>query len=130
MLGVPREDKHLFHAWTAAIVAGADIGPVSDTTEWDCASRQARQELGQYLVGLAEQRRGRPTGDMLSDSINEPDPAVRRTEVELASTTVLLFVAGHETTVNLIANGVLTLLRHPDELSRLRADPGLLRHER
>ncbi|WP_326777947.1 hypothetical protein [Streptomyces sp. NBC_01445] len=55
LLGVPPEDEHLFHAWTAAIIAGADIGPVSDTTERDRASRQARQELGQYLVGLAEQ---------------------------------------------------------------------------
>lgn len=63
---------------------------------------------------------------MLSDFVNEPDPALQLTEVELASTAVLLFLAGHETTVNLIANGVLTLLRHPDELSRLRADPGLL----
>ncbi|MFE5023232.1 cytochrome P450 [Streptomyces sp. NPDC056656] len=72
--------------------------------------------MGQYLVGLAEQRRGRPTGDMLSDFINEPDPALRLTEEELAATPVLLFLAGHETTVNLSANGVLTLLRHPDEL--------------
>ncbi|MFD7775483.1 cytochrome P450 [Streptomyces sp. NPDC001939] len=126
LLGVPPEDEPLFHAWTTAIIAGADIGPESDTAERDRAARQARQELGQYLVGLAEQRRGRPTGDMLSDFINEPDPAFRLTEEELAATTVLLFLAGHETTVNLIANGVLTLLRHPDELSRLRADPGLL----
>ncbi|MFF1398494.1 cytochrome P450 [Streptomyces sp. NPDC058287] len=126
LLGVPPEDEPLFHAWTAAIIAGADIGPESDTAERDRAARQARQELGKYLVGLAEQRRGRPTGDMLSDFINEPDPAFRLTEEELAATTVLLFLAGHETTVNLIANGVLTLLRHPDELSRLRADPGLL----
>ncbi|MER7201202.1 hypothetical protein CG723_22955 [Streptomyces sp. CB01635] len=51
---------------------------------------------------------------------------MRLTEVQLASTTVLLFLAGHETTVNPIANGVLTLLRHPDELSRLRGNPGLL----
>jgi cytochrome P450 len=126
LLGVPREDESLFQAWTDAIVASADIGPDEDTTERDKAGLQARQEMGRYLVNLAEQRRGRPTGDMLSDLINEPDPALRLSVEELAENTILLFIAGHETTVNLITNGVLTLLRRPDELDRLRRDPGLL----
>lgn len=126
LMGVPREDEALFQGWTDVIVASADIGPDEDTTERDKAGLQARQEMGGYLVNLAEQRRGRPTGDMLSDLINEPDPALRLTADELAETTILLFIAGHETTVNLITNGVLTLLRRPDELDRLRRDPGLL----
>jgi cytochrome P450 len=126
LMGVPREDESLFQAWTDAIVASADIGPDEDTTERDKAGLQARQEMGRYLVNLAEQRRGRPTGDMLSDLINEPDPALRLSVEELAENTILLFIAGHETTVNLITNGVLTLLRRPDELDRLRRDPGLL----
>ncbi|MCW7942993.1 cytochrome P450 [Streptomyces hygroscopicus] len=126
LLGVPREDESLFQAWTDAIVASADIGPEEDTTERDKAGMQARQEMGRYLVDLAEQRRERPTGDMLSAFVNEPDPALRLTVEELAETTILLFIAGHETTVNLITNGVLTLLRQPDQLDRLRRDPGLL----
>lgn len=126
LMGVPREDEPLFQAWTDAIVASADIGPEEDTTERDKAGVNGRQEMGRYLVNLAEQRRDRPTGDMLSDFINEPDPALRLTVEELAQTTILLFIAGHETTVNLITNGVLTLLRQPDQLDRLRRDPGLL----
>ncbi|MFD4946047.1 cytochrome P450 [Streptomyces sp. NPDC058239] len=126
LLGVPREDETLFQTWTDVIVASADIGPEEDTTERDQAGIRARQEMGRYLVNLAEQRRDRPTADMLSAFINEPDPALRLTDEELAETTILLFIAGHETTVNLIANGVLTLLRQPDQLDRLRREPGLL----
>ncbi len=82
--------------------------------------------MGGYLLGLAEQRHGSPTDDLLSAFINEPDPAQRLTPEELAETAILLLIAGHETTVNLITNGVLTLLRRPDQLERLRDDPDLL----
>ncbi|MEV0493334.1 cytochrome P450 [Streptomyces atratus] len=126
LLGVPREDEPLFRQWSDVLVATADVKPEKDTTEQDRAGHQARAEMGQYLVDLAEQRRGRPSDDMLSAFINEPDPAMRLTREELAGTAILLLIAGHETTVNLITNGVLTLLRHPDQLDRLRRDPDLL----
>ncbi|WP_328390281.1 cytochrome P450 [Streptomyces sp. NBC_00400] len=126
LMGVPREDESLFQGWTEALVASADIGPEEDTTERDKAAIKARQEMGRYLVDLAEQRRGRPTDDMLSAFINEPDPALQLSNEELADTTILLFIAGHETTVNLITNGVLTLLRQPRQLDRLRREPDLL----
>lgn len=126
LLGVPRDDEPLFRAWSDAIVASADVGPEQDTTQRDEAARQARGEMGRYLVNLAEQRRGRPGADMLAAFVNEPDPAMRLTREELAETAVLLLIAGHETTVNLITNGVLTLLRHPDQLDLLRRNPVLL----
>ncbi|YCK38245.1 cytochrome P450 [Actinomadura sp. ATCC 39365] len=126
LLGVPREDEPRFREWSDAIVASADVGTGDDTTERDRAGRQARADMGRYLVDLAEQRRGNPGDDMLSAFVNEPDPAMRLTREELAETAVLLLIAGHETTVNLITNGVLTLLRHPDQLDRLRDDPRLL----
>ncbi|WP_055591329.1 cytochrome P450 [Streptacidiphilus griseoplanus] len=126
LLGVPREDEPRFREWSDVIVASADVTTGEDTTERDRAGRQARYEMGAYLVGLAEQRRGRPTGDMLSAFANEPDPAKRLTLEELAETAVLLLIAGHETTVNLITNGVLTLLRQPEHLDLLRREPGLL----
>lgn len=125
LLGVPREDEPLFRAWSDAIVAAADVRPDEDTGT-DKAGDQARMEMGGYLVNLAEQRRGQPSDDMLSAFVNEPDPALRLTQEELAETSVLLLIAGHETTVNLIANGVLTLLRRPEQLDRLRREPGLL----
>ncbi|MFJ7910377.1 cytochrome P450 [Kitasatospora sp. NPDC096204] len=127
LLGVPQEDEPQFRQWSDAIVASADLRPDEESSaERDRAGEQALIELGQYLVNLAEQRRNDPTGDMLSTYINEPDPAMRLTREELAQTAVLLLIAGHETTVNLITNGVLTLLRHPDQLDRLRREPELL----
>ncbi|MET9086978.1 cytochrome P450 [Streptomyces sp. NPDC004237] len=126
LLGVPREDEPLFRAWSDALVAAADVRPEDDSAEEDKAGDQARMEMGGYLVNLAEQRRGDPGDDMLSAFVNEPDPALRLTQEELAETAVLLLIAGHETTVNLITNGSLTLLRHPEQLDRLRRDPGLL----
>ncbi|MFF0630196.1 cytochrome P450 [Streptomyces sp. NPDC004296] len=126
LLGVPREGEPLFAAWSDALITAADVRPDQDTTEVDEAGNQARIEMGGYLVDLAEQRRGRPTDDMLSAFVNEADPALRLTQEELATTAVLLFIAGHETTVNLITNGVLTLLRQPEHLDQLRSDPALL----
>ncbi|WP_406499153.1 cytochrome P450 [Streptomyces sp. NBC_00846] len=126
LLGVPREDEPLFREWSDAVVASADVTPGEDSTERDRTGEQARIEMGQYLVDLAEQRRGRPSDDMLSAFVNEPDPALRLSRAELAETAVLLLIAGHETTVNLITNGVLTLLRHPGHLDQLRREPGLL----
>ena len=125
LLGVPPEDQPAFREWSDAVVDAADIRPGEDP-ERERTGLQARTEMGRYLVGLAEQRRGHPGDDMLSAFVNEPNPACRLTREELAVTSVLLLVAGHETTVNLIANGVLTLLRHPDQLDRLRREPDLL----
>jgi cytochrome P450 len=127
LLGVPRQDEPMFREWTDMIIAAADIGSeTDDTAERDKAGVLARQEMGQYLLNLADRRKERPTEDMLSAFANEPDPALRLTSDELATTAVLLLIAGHETTVNLITNGVLTLLRRPDQLDLLRRDPDLL----
>jgi cytochrome P450 len=126
LLGVPREDEPLFRAWSDALVTAADVRPGQDTTEQHEGGDRARIEMGGYLVSLAEQRRGHPQDDMLSAFVNEPDPELRLTQEELAETAVLLLIAGHETTVNLIANGVLTFLRRPEHLDQLRRDPDLL----
>ncbi|GII57609.1 putative cytochrome P450 [Planotetraspora thailandica] len=126
LLGVPREDEPVFREWSATIIDSADIKPGADPTERRRVGGRARVEMGRYLVDLAEQRRGHPRDDMLSAFVNEPDPAGLLTREELAATAVLLLIAGHETTVNLITNGVLTLLRHPGQLERLRREPELL----
>ncbi|MGW7409402.1 cytochrome P450 [Streptomyces sp. NPDC054833] len=126
LLGVPREDEPLFRTWSDALVTAADVRPGEDPTERHQVGNRAQLEMGGYLVDLAERRRGHPTDDMLSAFVNEPDPALRLTRDELAQTAILLLIAGHETTVNLITNGVLTLMRHPEQLDLLRHDPGLL----
>ncbi|GAA3810177.1 cytochrome P450 [Sphaerisporangium flaviroseum] len=126
LLGVPREDEPVFREWSATIIDFADIRPGQDPAERRTIGEQALTEMGRYLVDLAEDRRGHPGDDMLSAFVNEPGPGGAFTREELAATAVLLLVAGHETTVNLIANGALTLLRHPDQLDRLRRVPDLL----
>lgn len=114
------------HAWTESIIAGFDLTPGQDEEARTRAAREARRGMAAYLSGLAESRRGHPSGDLLSDLANDHGPDGSLTPGELMVTAVLLLIAGHETTVNLITNGMLTLLRHPDALALLRADPGLV----
>ncbi|MER6537838.1 cytochrome P450 [Streptomyces sp900105755] len=124
LLGVPREDEPRFRAWVDPIVAGLD--PDSRTADESAKTAQeARLQLGMYLNGLAEQRTKEPRDDMLSDLVHSHGPDGAMTTMEVLSTSVLLLIAGHETTVNLITNGMLTLLRYPQYLERLRNDPGL-----
>ncbi|MGN5377987.1 cytochrome P450 [Streptomyces lasalocidi] len=124
LLGVPREDEPRFRAWVDPIVAGLD--PDSRTSADSArAAQEARLQLGMYLSGLVEQRTRDPRDDLLSDLVNSRGPDGSLTMMEVLATAVLLLIAGHETTVNLITNGMLTLLRYPDVLRRLARDPGL-----
>ncbi|MFF2330435.1 MULTISPECIES: cytochrome P450 [unclassified Streptomyces] len=125
LLGVPREDEALFHSWADTIAAGLDPDPGQDPGERRRVTQQARAELGKYLAGLIDERGGAPRDDMLSALVTQHGPDGRMTRMEVLSTAALLLIAGHETTVNLITNGMLTLLRNPDVLERLRNDPGL-----
>ncbi|MFD0400818.1 cytochrome P450 [Kitasatospora sp. NPDC127121] len=126
LLGVPREDEPRFHAWSETLIAGFDPTPDSDPSERQQAATQARMEMGLYLGELAESRRGKPSDDLLSAFVNDPGPSGGFTQTELMATAVLLLIAGHETTVNLITNGALTLLRHPESLELLRDKPELM----
>ena len=124
LLGVPREDEPRFRVWADAFIEAID------PTTGDFASRrrrrnQANAELGRYLGELADGRREHPGDDMLSGLVTDDGPEGRLSLEELMSNAALLLVAGHETTVNLITNGMLTLLRHPDILQRLRRQPDL-----
>ena len=75
------------------------------------------------MRALARERRTTPTGDLISAMAQVVDDGVRLTEDELIGTCVLLLNAGHEATVNVTGNGWWALLRHPEQLTRLRADP-------
>ncbi|MFE5625094.1 cytochrome P450 [Streptomyces virginiae] len=126
LLGVPHEDEPRFHGWADTIAASLDPDPDADPGERPKATTDAQMELGMYLAGLIEERRKNPGEDMLSQlaAVNEePDGAMSTPEI--ISTAALLLIAGHETTVNLITNGMLTLLRHPDVLQRLREEAQL-----
>ncbi|MHA5052986.1 cytochrome P450 [Streptomyces sp. SD15] len=125
LLGVPPEDEARFHTWADTLAAGLDPDPDADPDERAKVTQSARMELGMYLSGLIEERRKKPGDDMLSELATGHGPDGAMTTMELLSSAVLLLVAGHETTVNLITNGMLTLLRNPDVLGRLREDPKL-----
>jgi cytochrome P450 len=83
-------------------------------------------EFRAYLDGLFAERRARPGSDLISALLQADEQGDALTDTELYSMIVLLVVAGHITTVSLIGNAVLALLRHPDQLEALRADPGLM----
>ncbi|MFE0580332.1 cytochrome P450 [Streptomyces sp. NPDC058874] len=125
LLGVPREDEPRFHVWADTLAASLDPDPDGDPGQRAKSMTDARMELGMYLAGLIEERRKNPGDDMLSQLATSDGPDGAMTTMEALSTSALLLIAGHETTVNLITNGMLTLLRHPDVLQRLREDPAL-----
>lgn len=125
LLGVPREDEPKFHVWADTLAASLDPDPDADPAERQRKTHDSRMELGMYLAGLIEQRRKDPGEDMLSQLAVGHGPDESMSTMELLSTAALLLIAGHETTVNLITNGMLTLLRNPDVLARLRQEPGL-----
>ncbi|MET7285482.1 cytochrome P450 [Streptomyces sp. NPDC005573] len=118
LLGVPDMDRAEFRKITTEVVA-----PTSEQAEYDAVVR-----FGEYLTELIEDKRcAGPTDDLLSDLIRTTaEDGDRLSPTELRGMAYLLLIAGHETTVNLIGNGVLALLTHPGQLAALRADMDLL----
>ncbi|HEX3648005.1 MAG TPA: cytochrome P450 [Pseudonocardiaceae bacterium] len=126
LLGVPEADHGRFEGWSKWLVRGLDpIMAVTDPTELS-RIEQAQREFDSYFADLIAVRRTRPGEDLLSRLVLIEEQGDQLSERELVATCTLLLVAGHETTANLIANGVLALLRHPGQLAALRADRGLL----
>ncbi len=125
MLGVPFEDRQLFQRWSQDLVLILDPLVTVDVLDRVTAAVLAFRE---YFDGLVSERRANPREDLLSALIDAESGGQRLTQQELRSTGILLLVAGHETTVNLISNGTLALLRNPDQLDRLRDEPALIRN--
>jgi cytochrome P450 len=126
MLGVPVADRERFRTWGLDIARGLDAILLPLDSDVVIKSRAARTALGEYFRELIADRRASPRADLLSDLIAAEEAGDKLNEEELLATCILLLVAGHETTVNLIGNGTLALLRHPAELKRLRENPRLI----
>ena len=128
LLGVPVEDHPRFAGWSARLAhslqPGFGLTPAEAQTRAESA-QAASDEFAAYFRGLIAMRRARPADDLLSAMVRAEDNGEMLTEDELIATCVLLLVAGHETTVGLISNAILALLRHPDQLALLQADPDL-----
>jgi cytochrome P450 len=122
LLGVPVEDRHLFAGWSTALAASLDnlTSPFADILD---KGNAAAAGLTDYFRDLLARRRETPTDDLLTGLLQATEAGAHLTEEELLATCVLLFFAGHETTVNLIGNGMLALFRHPDQLEHLRRTP-------
>ena len=124
MLGVPAEDHARFGAWVPDIVAGLDAVAVT--------SRRVRQRadaaavaISAYLRELIDRRRADPDDRLLSGLIDAADGDDRLSEDELVAFAALLLLAGHETTANLMGNGIWQLWRHADQFHRWRTEPEL-----
>jgi cytochrome P450 PksS len=119
LLGVPVEDHPRFRGWTTVIMTP----PVDGNMD---GIRAAGFEFFQYLMSLVEMRRAQPQDDLISALVAAEEGGDKLNGQELIGMLFLLLVAGHETTVNLIANGTLALLDFPQERERLEKDPTLL----
>ena len=120
LLGIPSADRDRFRLWSNSFVS-------PPLTEGDLERFIAHsEEFLTYLRALFDERRRSPADDLVSALVQAEEQGDSLSEDELYSMVVLLIVAGHETTVSLIANAVLALLSHPDELDQLRRDPTLL----
>ena len=122
LLGVPKEDEAFIVAQAPALGTGLDPAPMR-TPQSVAAANDATSALVDYLDGLIAERKLVPRDDLLSALIAAEESGESLSHDELVSTILLLLIAGHETTANLIGNGMLALLRHPDQLARLRAAP-------
>ena len=125
LLGIPQADEAVFTGWSRGIARSLDP-TILRSAEIDATIEQARRELRAYLGDLLEFRRRTPGDDLLSGLAAVEADGDRISPREVLSLAVLLLVAGHETTVNLIGNGVLALLRAPDQLAVLRRSPDLV----
>ena len=123
MLGVPPEDRAQFKVWSDQ--RARTLEPSIDARERALAET-ANQSLNEYFRPIIEERRAAPKDDIVSALAQAEEEGDRLTEREMLNMLRLLLIAGNETTTNLIGNGVLALLRHPDQLQRLREDPSLI----
>ncbi len=126
ILGVPEERQADLKRWSAALAYLSEPPGVA-SYEHLLETRAAAVEFADYLKELVAEKRRAPGDDLLSVLSSGERPGERLKEEDLIANAILLLFAGHETAVNLIGNGVYTLLRHPEQLSALRATPTLIK---
>lgn len=124
LLAIPTIDFDAVGEWTAAL----SLATATPTPEARIGADHAMQCFDDYVTRLIGERRARPGDDVLSALIAAEQDGDRLSRAELVAMVVQILYAGHETTRNLIGNGLFTLLDHPDQLARLRREPGLLRN--
>ena len=124
LLGIPPEDHETFRRWVTTVIETID--PVSLRLK-SGEDAEDRISLEKYFEDIIEQRRRRPEDDLISALVEAEESDERLTAREILEMCVVLTMAGLEATTNLVANGMYALLQHPDQLARLRAEPGLIK---
>jgi cytochrome P450 len=122
LLGVPVEDHRKFRQWSSTMINGFG----STSAEARATGAEAARQIFDYLADIIAARRRAPREDLISAMTAAQEERDALTDAELLATSNLLLLAGHETTTNLIGNGMLALLREPDQWNRLCNEPALL----
>lgn len=122
MLGMPEADRERLSKWSHLLAATLD--PILSPEQIRDAYEATKLMVSYMEIAIAERRR-RPTDDLLSALIGARDEGVPLTDEEILDNAIFLYASGHETTVNLIGNGLVALLDHPQQLAQLREDPAL-----
>jgi cytochrome P450 len=124
MLGIPEEHRETFYKGSRD--GGRILDPVPLTPDEIAQANMGNAMAKMYFEQLFELRRKNPGDDLTTQLVQAEEAGDKLTNEELTANIILLFGAGHETTVNLIGNGLLALFRHPDQLALLKADPSLI----
>lgn len=123
ILGVPQEDHHRFREWAVSLIQTIDFTRSRKVLE---NGNEVMLILRDYFIELIKKRKRNPEADLISLLIKEEQQGERLTDEELLATCILLVIAGHETTVNLISNSMLVLLKHPQQMMELKEKPLLM----
>jgi cytochrome P450 len=129
MMGVPMRDEPKVHDWVADFMAGAELGPDAATEEGQRRKEKgavSRMAFTKYMIELVEGLQKTPGEGMISKMANDDGPYGRMSPAEIVNNASLIFIAGHDSTVNLISHSVLTLLRNPGSIDLLRRRPELV----
>ncbi|MFF3025168.1 cytochrome P450 [Gottfriedia sp. NPDC057948] len=123
IIGIPQQDIYQFKKWAAGLIQSIDFTRSGKTLE---SGNAITIDLRDYFKELIKKRKHSPEDDLISRLIMEEQQGDSLSEEELLATCILLVIAGHETTVNLISNSVLTLLKHPNQMIELKENPFLI----
>ena len=124
LLDVPQDKLDEFREWSDDMAVF--IGGARNSADKDERAARGCRNMSEYFHQLVDERASNPRPGFLMDLITARDEGDKLTDDELVATCILVLFAGHETTTNLIGNAALLLLRHPDQLARLRDDPSLI----
>ncbi len=123
LLGFPESEEHLLRPWSQAIVKMYEVNP---SLQYQSEAKTAASEFAEYVRALAEERKKRPGRDLITDLAMVEENGEKLNMHELVATCVLLLNAGHEASVNAFGNGMVEVLRRPDQSALLRNDPRAL----